>query len=176
MNDNQLLGRRRMIEAINNGDNLIGVLNDLVSTRSNSVGADIYGGAISCLVSTFCAMRKAGVKFQSEDPKVREFLSTSDTQIWIDITRGINGGDSKAAWRSLSVMCDVVTQLRGTMAPQWTNAAGPMAAREATAPAVPVEQILKVEVVSMPARAGGTVITRDSANKITGSAYHETDV
>lgn len=148
-------GYRSMCHAIATG-NLEAKLND-ISDHEGSC-SEVYGGAISCLLTCYRALIAAGFSVKSDDPAIDAFLTADAASQIIAVRRFLTAGDGKA----LSAMAGVVHELRmfiGFKAPQ-------------PAPAGPTQ----VQVVAMPERERVTEVTRDQGGNIVEARQIERDV
>lgn len=135
--------------------NLEKKLND-ISHHEGSM-SEVYGGAISCLLTCYRALLAAGFTVESDDPGLDEFLKADVASQIISIRRFISAGDGK----KLSAMVGVVHGMRFLIsfkAPQPAT----------TAPT-------QVQVVAMPERVTSTEVERDAQGNITAARQVERD-
>lgn len=138
---------------------LAGTLEAKLNDISHHEGScsETYGGAISCVLSVYRDLLKAGITVESDDPGLDEFLKSDLASQIISIGRFISAGDGKA----LSAMVGVVHGCRVFVS---------FKAKQ-TAPTEPQ----KVQVVAMPERERVTEVTRDAQGNIQQARQVERD-
>jgi hypothetical protein len=133
------------------------IANGTLETKLNDIGnhegsmSEVYGGAVSCLLTCYRALLAAGFTVESDDPALDEFLKADVASQIISIKRFLSVGDGK----KLSAMVGIVHGCRmfiGFKAPQPAT----------TAPT-------QVQVVAMPERVTSTEVERDQDGNITAA-------
>lgn len=136
--------------------NLEKKLND-ISHHEGSM-SEVYGGAVSALLTCYRALLAAGFTVESDDPALDEFLKADAASQIISIKRFIAAGDGK----KLSAMVGIVHGCRGIIsfkAPQPATTAPPT----------------QVQVVAMPERVTTTEVERDAQGNILAARQVERD-
>lgn len=130
-------------------------LNDISHNEGST--SETYGGAISCVLSVYRDLLRAGITVESDDPEVDAFLKSDPASQIISIRRFLSAGDGKA----LSAMAGVVHSCRVFVS---------FKAKQ-TAPTGPT----RVQVVGMPQRERVTEVTRDAQGNIQQATQIERD-
>lgn len=130
-------------------------LND-ISHNEGSV-SDTYGGAISCVLSVYRDLLKAGITVESDDKQIDAFLKADPATQIIQIRRFLSAGDGKA----LSALAGVVHSCRMFVTFR----------EKQIAPTGPTQ----VQVVAMPERVTSTEVERDAQGNIAAARQVERD-
>jgi hypothetical protein len=106
------------------------IANGTLETKLNDIGnhegsmSEVYGGAVSCLLTCYRALLAAGFTVESDDPEIDAFLKSDPASQIISIKRFLSVGDGK----KLSAMVGIVHGCRmfiGFKAPQPAPAENP---------------------------------------------------
>lgn len=161
------LGYESMREVIYTGGDIAAHLNSIFGdmakhpTRGN---ADLIGGAVSCILDCFLALREAGLATGGAK-RDRAFLSRPPALLCLDLNRALSNPDGTEAAQKVSLLVETVNTHRRRL--QWTKTK-----REDTAQAV----VQKIEIVGMPARETISAVTRNTDGEIVATTTVERDV
>lgn len=150
----------RLVDAINGGEDLAGLLNSLFLRRHQF--PQLIGAAVSMLAHCFIAARDGGSVVTQSDTSMGVFLSGNLTRLLFDLNLSVNG-DGDLASRQISSMVSAINSARETRT-TWIISPQPEVS--------PVP----VAVVSMVNRETKTEVLRDGkTHAIIGSTQREFD-
>jgi hypothetical protein len=157
-----LHGRRRLADAIRNGEPIADVYNDLaVDYEFSHEARSAFHGAISFGLLTLNKLKAAGFKFRGDSIVERDADGAA---------LELNGLLGRGAWPAindkLACLVGALEAVRGYLE---VEDAAPAPA------AVPEPEPLPVRIVAMPERITDTRIERDAAGNISASSQIERD-
>ncbi len=157
-------GRRRLADAITNGEPLPDAFNELGHQIASTAGLSAFVGFLAASLETLDKLRSAGFKF-SGDP----ILTRTGQAAALELTGDIERRD----WAALEAKCSLlITALE--VCRDWLAVQQPVppAKRAALADPLPIP----VHIVSMPERVTETQIERDAKGNISASTQIERDI
>ena len=166
------LGYRAVCEAISNGGSAAHTMQGLAHCANHSATADIFAGAVSCVVVVFQSIKAHGLsvpqfKAQHLNQFMAQPMATMSATLSANLTLRHKDVDEQ-----LGALCCAVDQHKGTISfdeRSLVNEAKPAA--ENTKPSAPIE----VVVVGMVTREKTTEIQRDSRGQIESTLQIERD-
>jgi hypothetical protein len=163
MNSQQLLGFTAMQETITNGGAIDTLLNDL-ARGVHKGSADLYAGALSCILGSYLAVRTSGVAPRYADKDLDSFMQAGPATMAAALTQRGTAWD--VAWLSTytGAIAKVVDLNRTTL-----KFSAPVAV------AAPAPEPMPVRVIGMPERVTESSISYDSQGNIKATKQTEKD-
>lgn len=149
----------RVIDAINDGEDLAAFFNDLL--RNWRTGSNLIGPAVYMLAHCFVVARDGGFAVGQPDTSVSSFLSASQTRMLFDLNLSLNSNPVLAG-EQLSGLVAAINFARNSGC-TWSI------------PDQPQKAPIAVSIVSMVERVTKTELERDSKGLITASKQTESD-
>lgn len=150
----ELLGYKRMTEAVSTGEDLRMILFRLLKGEQGSVDLKqaLFTGALECIFATYLAIRKAGRKIAVVEPSLQPFVKGSRARIMCDILESAHTGNHDLLQRQIEALCSTISANRSGISysmptPSLAVASGPK----------PID----IRLVAMPARVSTTDFVRD---------------
>lgn len=173
MNSHQVLGYMRVIDAIKAGEDIGRVICEMANARTLSQGnADIFGGALGCLMNTFQKIKEAGlpVSISSvKDVPLNRFVRLGYRGMAIDFIRLIDQPYNQEGARELGnriwIVCQVVNEHRKALSWRYNAAA------RSTKP-----EPQEIRIIAMPDRKTDMVVQRDANDEIVKTVQVESDI
>ena len=166
------LGYRTLCEAIGNGESAADAMQKLAHCANHSATADIFSGAVSCVLSVFQNIKASGVSLPNfEAQHLNQFMkqpsATMATTLSANLTLRHKDVDQQ-----LGALCCVVDQHRGNISFNERPAANVV-----EKPAEPIKSSgpIEVVVIGMVTRKTTTEIHRNAHGQIESSAQVEWD-
>jgi hypothetical protein len=155
-------GRRRLADAITNGEPLPDAFNELGHQIASTAGLSAFVGFLAASLETLDRLRAAGFKF-SGDP----ILTRTGQAAALELTGDIERRD----WAALEGKCCLlITALEACR--DWLAVQQPVPPKRA---AVAEPAPVPVRIVGMPERVTETLIERDAKGNIAASTQIERD-
>lgn len=148
----------RVIEAINDREDLAAIFNDLLTHRRAC--GDLIGPALYALASCYQVARDGGCDVAQCDASMAPFMAGSLNRMLFELMRNLNA-DIDAACRQISALLSAVTSARNA-GNVWSIPSQP-------------QQVIPVQVVGMPERVTKTELFRDKNGLASGSQHIERD-
>lgn len=173
MNNNQALGYFRVIDAIKGGEDVASVLVDMANARTLSQNsADIFGGALSCVIDSFQGLKDAGLPVtlpSVKDRSLNRFLALGRRAMTVEFMRLLDQPHDVNRATELGNRLFCVSQVTGIYRKSlgWRYPSATKAEKPA-----PQE----IRIVGMPDRTSQTVVKRDENDEIVKTVQVESDM
>ena len=167
------LGYRTLCEAIGNGGSAANALQGLAHCANQNTTADIFAGAVSCVVSVFQSIKARGLPVpQFKAQHLNQFMAQPTATMSATLSANLTLRH-KDADQQLGALCCAVDQHRGKVSfkDRLQASAANKSAEPAKLPA-PIE----VVVVSMVTRETTTEIQRNNQGQIESTSQVERDM
>lgn len=189
MNQRESLGYASMMETIASGGAIDHHLNEILAFLDKG-GAEVFAGALQCILTTYTAIRDAGLVPQFDDPVANAFLHAGNARMATTLTLRCTAGDS--AWMNIHIsnLVGVVHQHRSKVSfnrpvAKEVPAPAPIQVEVVSMPApatidvnvksMPAPVALEMKIVSMPERVTESAITYDQKGDIKTTTQTEKD-
>ena len=166
------LGHSTVCETLNAGGNALATLQGLEHCAQQSSTADIFGGAVGCIVSVFQSIKAQGLAVPNfKEQHLNEFLSLPTATMALILTSNLTLRHEHAG-QQVGALCIAVDEYRGKLS--ITERLPDAVATQPVEPAKPSGPI-EVVVIGMVTRETTTAIKRNSTGQIEGSSQVERD-
>ena len=167
-----ILGHSTVCETLNAGGNALATLQGLEHCAQQSSTADIFGGAVGCIVSVFQSIKAQGLAVPNfKEQHLNEFLSLPTATMALILTSNLTLRHEHAG-QQVGALCIAVDEYRGKLS--ITDRLPNNVATQPVEPAKPSAPI-EVVVIGMVTRETTTAIKRNSTGQIEGSSQIERD-
>jgi hypothetical protein len=155
------MGHLAMIETITSGRPIDQHINELAKT----IADESFYGALECLISTYVAIRAAGLVPPFEDKDLDKFMHAGVNTMCLTINQQCAAWNSKWLNVHIAAMIQVINTNRDKIS-----------FSRPVAQAAPVPEPLPVRVIGLPDRVTDTKVTYDASGNIASTAQTEKDV
>lgn len=173
MNANQTLGYMRVIDALQGGEDIGSVMCEMANARLLSqASADVFSGALGCMMDTFQKIKKAGLPVSTravKDPTLNRFMAHSYIGMSVDFLRLLDQpcdeGTARELGNRLWCVCQAVNRHRKALS--WRYDTPAKAAK-------PEPQ--EIRIVAMPDRKTETAVHRNAEDEIVSTIQVQSDI